>query len=253
MRVLSVLLVVSCSAEGVYSVSGGRYLVVEPPRGAEPMPALVMLHGHRGVPTTFTEDAETLAAAAAAGVLLVAPVGEDKLWSAPHSPQEDGRDDVAFLAAVLDDVSERWPVSSVWLGGSSQGAAMAASHAVLSGMKLDGLVALSGGFWDPIPSECPASSPPVTHSHGEADTTWPLSGRTLYGSYTQSAIADDIDYWLACAQCEDTPEVVEDGPLTCTVWSSCASGGPVRFCVHDGGHGRRAGWAERQLGWLQSL
>lgn len=253
MRTTTAGLLASCSAEGGYTVSGGRYHVVEPPGQPSSLPALVMLHGHMGAPTTFTEDAETLSAASAVGALLVAPVGKDRLWSAPHSPQEDGRDDIAFLAAVLEDVAAHWPVSSVWLGGSSQGAAMAESYAALSGEGLDGLVALSGGFWDPIPADCPASAPPVTHSHGTSDTTWPLSGRTLYGRYTQSAIADDVGYWRACAQCDDASEVVMDGPLTCTVWSSCAAGGPVRFCVHDGGHGRRTGWASRQLGWLESL
>ena len=83
--------------------------------------------------------------------------------------------------------------------------------------------------------------------------TPPLEGRYLFEDHTQAPIAEDIAYWRTCAQCSDTSEIITDGPLTCEVWSDCAAGGPVRFCLHDGGHGQRTGWAARQLDWLTTL
>lgn len=247
------LMLLGCVSDGFFRIDGGEYQVVFPDNSSNVSAALLMLHGHQGAPAAFVESAETVSAITQRNVLLVAPAGEGGNWSAPHSPQEDGRDDLAFLDDVLADVQQRWAPPVVWIGGSSQGAAMAESHTALRGGQVQGVVALSGGFWSPVPKTCPSQVPPITHSHGTQDTTWPLDGRTLYGAYTQAPIAEDIAFWRTCAQCSDESTEQVDGPLTCTVWSTCERGGPVRFCVHDGGHGRQSGWAERQLDWLMSL
>jgi polyhydroxybutyrate depolymerase len=82
----------------------------------------------------------------------------------------------------------------------------------------------------------------VRHVHGAADETWPLEGRS-FGAARQGSVEDELDLWIEVHGCApDATETFEEGPLTCTRWTDCASGQPVEDCRHDGGHQRPDDW-----------
>jgi polyhydroxybutyrate depolymerase len=112
-----------------------------------------------------------------------------------------------------------------------------------------GVVPLSGTFWEPLPADCGSSALPIRHVHGTEDPMWPLEGRQFSSTTAQGDVREGVAIWRGQNGCSEESESYTDGPLACTRWTGC-DGGAVELCMHDGGHVRRGGWAERMLRWL---
>lgn len=253
-------ILLACGTPQDTGTPGADYLLYEPADwdGSSPLAIMMLIHGYSGSPeSTATE--ETIAQVSDQGMLLVVPRGQEGSWSSTHSPSDGMRDDVAFLSGVLDRVAQDFPVDGVFAVGFSQGASMVEDFAWKAPERVTGAAPISGGFWLPVPKtpgECPSGPiPPISHTHGTNDATWPMEGRSLDadGTFTQAPLDENLAFWRACGGCEDASETFENGVLNCERWNDCANGGPVQVCLHDGGHGKRSGWVERQTEWFRTI
>lgn len=170
-----------CGEEEACEVDAGRYYAVAPAGwdGETKLPVLVLAHGYQGSPEGFLRSPGVTGPASDFGVLLVLPEGMDATWSVSNTGLiENGRDEVAFIGAVLDDVETRWPVdtSRVYMSGFSLGASLTYDIACQMGDRFAAAAPTAGGLWDPMPATCPSAPLPLCHIHGNNDITWPIEG-----------------------------------------------------------------------------
>ncbi len=246
----------SCGPDAPCRVDDGEYLAWLPADwdGRTPLPVLAWFHGHGG----RADEGGAVALRELVdphGFLLVAPQGAADTWNVTNVEgfSASQRDEVAFLDAVLADVADRWPLSphQRLAAGSSQGASVAEVLACERPDDWTATAAVSGTFWVPQPADCGGGPRPVRHVHGDADTTWPRAGRAI-GPARQGDVDEAVAMWRAHDACTEETETFTDGPLTCTRWTDCAGGVVVEDCRHDGGHSRRAGFADRLVDWWKA-
>lgn len=237
-------------------VDGGSYQVRKPggEDGAEPMPLLLFLHGYRGSAAAVLSDPAIAPVAARAGMLLVAPEGRNATWSHVGSPSR-ARDDVAFLRAVVADVKRRWPVDPrlVVAAGFSQGGSMVWDLACYGAAGFTAFLPFSGGFWEPLPTSCPAGPVNLRHVHGTADPVVPMTGRTIRNVFRQGDVLRGMAVWRRVDRCHEHPDRTDRAEgLTCETWSSCAEG-TLQLCLYPGGHDMEAAWLVEGLAWARGL
>lgn len=226
-------------------VDGGQYLAFPPPGARGPVPLVLAMHG-AGSEAASIASSRHVQAANDAGVLLVAPEGEDGGWQVVpgFSFSDDPRDDIAWLDAVRTDALDRFgadPDRTISTGFSI-GASMSLLIACDAPEAWTVFYPTGGSFWEPQPADCGSPVRPVRHVHGEADETWPVEGRS-FGAAQQGSVDDEMALWTNVHGCDPgATEVHEDGPLTCTRWTDCRTGQPVEDCRHDGGHQRPDDW-----------
>ena len=160
----------------------GQYRTMPPPGwdGKRPLPLLLFLHGWQSSAEATLADADVTGPSGRQGFLLVAPDGLGKSWHF-RGNNAGGRDDIAFLRAVLADVETRFPIDRhlVVAGGFSIGASMVWDLACHASSGFSAFLPLSGGFWEPMPDHCTAGPVNLRQTHGMADATFPLSGRPI--------------------------------------------------------------------------
>lgn len=168
-------------------------LVREPPQGVEPACALIMLHGMGVSATDFETFNEELAAYGGPAVKLylpqapripitannhfVAPAWFDILSSDfnSHEDVEGIRNMVMRISQIIGRVmNEGFAPNRIFLGGFSQGAAMALAAGLRQPVTLGGILALSGYLplekRLPIEINAKARQTPVFIGHGAFDS-----------------------------------------------------------------------------------
>lgn len=243
-----------CNDAGTcYEVEGGRYYAQAPEGwdGEAALPVVLHYHGYGGtglgaLTSSVIQDMR------ARGYLVVTPDGLDNSWAHVGSPSK-ARDELAFFDAVWADVKARWPLDEDLrlATGFSQGGSMAWDIACYRGDRFTAFMPTSGAFWEPLPELCDT---PMTlmHTHGTSDSTVPMSGRPI-GNSMQGDVLEGVAVLRATKQCPEDPDLVEPvGETECQVWTSCALGGELRLCLHDGGHSRPAGWLEQAFDWAEA-
>jgi polyhydroxybutyrate depolymerase len=144
-------------------------------------------------------------------------------------------DDVAFIAALVSDVTHRVAVDPgrVYATGMSNGAMM--SYTLACRTDLFAAIAPVAGT---LLADCAEPGPvSVLHIHGTADTHVLFGGGRGVGPAQVEGppIADVIDRWRQIDDCADA-SVTKVGPVERSV-SSCASGRAVELVTIDGaGH-----------------
>jgi polyhydroxybutyrate depolymerase len=235
----------------------GTFHVALPPgwNGHSPMKLLIFLHGYGANGQDMVADADVGGVAAKLGFMLVAPDGRGTSWAGTGMPgaaaPDGGRDDVAFLHAVLRDVEKRWPIdrSMVVLGGFSIGGSMTWQIACHAPRGFTAFLPMSGGFWLPMPAHCVA---PVAlrHLHGSDDKVVPLAGRVMLRRFHMGDIDQGLGIFRATDRCTAPARAFSDpGHEHCTEWAGCAAGGAVAVCLHPGGHEMRGDWMTAGLHW----
>jgi polyhydroxybutyrate depolymerase len=168
-----------------------HYLAHVPDGGPTPRPAVVMLHG-AGATSAWTRDETGWDTAAdRAGFVVAYPDGvargparpptflaNPQVWNAGTGLRVStagGHNDVAFLAAVLDDLARRTPIDPrrVYVTGFSNGAAMTFR---LAAELSDRIAAVA-----PVAGYCPVTPPPTRpvptlYLVGTDDPLVPLAG-----------------------------------------------------------------------------
>ncbi|TFV64648.1 UNVERIFIED_ORG: phospholipase [Bacillus sp. AZ43] len=164
--------------------AGAEVLLAVPPGLVDVRPLLVFFHGAGG--SAAGSVALVGEAAAAAGVLLLAPTSVASTWDLIAGGL--GRD-VAVLDAALAGV--RAPVSRLAVGGFSDGASYALSLGLANGDLFDEVLAFSPGFAAP-PSV--RGRPRIRVFHGAQDRVLPVErcGRRVARDLT--AAGYDVAY-----------------------------------------------------------
>lgn len=240
------------------TLPGGVYHAAAPPDwdGLSPLRLLLFLHGWRNQGSEMIGDPHIADTAHRLGFLLVAPDGQDdpggRSWGHVGSPHQ-GRDDLAFLLAVVADAERRWPIDrrTVIAAGFSIGASMTWDLACYAAPHFTAFLPMSGGFWDPLPAACKSGPVVLRQTHGLHDSMFPINGRPiLNGRFRQGDVLRGMERWRAEDQCAPQADAADiEGALTCTRWSTCAAGGEVELCLHDGDHVMSAEMLDAGLRW----
>lgn len=241
----------TCGPETPCEVDGGEYRIWTPPGAdaAKPIGAIVYFHGYGSRATATMRFKSLMMTAKELGVALIAPDGPKKSWSFPNAPW-DRRDELAFMNRVLDDALARFPIDPTRLmsSGFSIGGSMSWYMACYVGERFAGHTPIAGTFWRPHPEACPGPDPFISHVHGTADKTFPLTGRLIRNTLQQGNTHEAVAYFRERDGNVPVIEGYQDGKLDCSN-TATADGGAVELCLHDGGHSVRGEWIKR--GWMR--
>jgi len=248
--------------EGECPTAHGSYRLVLPPSEGGPAPAVVFLHGYGGSSGGVMKNADMIRALAERGYALVAPEGqptpgrETRLnWSVRDGRSME-RDDLAFLAEVLDDAAQHGiDRTRILMAGISRGGSMVWDVACHAPEMVRAYAPIAGAFWEPMPERCQG---PVDlfHTHGWTDRTVPIEGRAVAGgtrtqgdAFVSLRILRDA---LGCnPQMPDAAPMEAGGNLWLREWTHCPEG-RIDLMLHPGGHSVPPGWLSRALDWFEA-
>jgi len=239
-----------------FEVPDGYYRAAPPPDwdGASPLALIVYFHGWNASPEGTFRNRAMLNAAHRRGALFVAPYARTGYWRQIGAGRaEGGRDEAAYIRAVMADVRRRWPIDArrTLASGFSRGASMVWNVACYTGDLFAGYAPIAGGFWGSTPDDCPSGPVNLRHIHGLADDVVAFD---KVGIYNSMPIPDGLALYRRINGCT-TPAGAgtEHSKLRCEIRSGCASGRAIELCLHDGGHSIPAEWVAEGLDWLDGL
>ncbi|MEO1490602.1 MAG: alpha/beta fold hydrolase [Pseudomonadota bacterium] len=241
--------------------TGGYRIAV--PEGVDAPPALLWLHGWGGSANGVMKNTGWIERLGARGYALIAPDGKitstrynNKNW-AVNDGRTYERDDLVFLAQVVDDAVARFGIDRdrILLGGFSRGGSMVWDVACRTPDLARAYASVAGAFWEPIHEDC-AAPVDLYHVHGWTDRVVPLEGRPLAeGTMLQGDVFQSLYILRATNGCANRqPEaapVDEEKGLWRRIWSDCTSG-QIDFELHPGGHAIPAGWLDRAVDWFEA-
>ena len=237
--------------------AASEYRVSPPPGwdGKKPIGAFVFVHGHRSNAAEMIQYTELVEAVHSFGFMLVTPQGLGDTWSTPGSPGAGRRDEVAYMARLLDDLTQRFPIDSKRIVGSgfSQGASVIWEIACKGDGRFAAFVPVAGVWWQPMPVDCTAPARPMLHIHGTADRVMPMAGRTLR-DWRQGDVLQAFATMKRVNACPVEPTRSEQkGVLNCAMSETCGSGKPLALCLHDGDHHTNPAWFKAVQEWLMQV
>jgi polyhydroxybutyrate depolymerase len=238
---------------------GGEYRVYPPAGwdGKTAVGAFVFVHGHRSSAAEMINYKELSEAVHALGFMLVAPQGLGDSWSTPGSPGDGRRDELAFMAAMLDDLEKRFPIDRARLvaSGFSQGASVVWEIACKGDGRFAAFLPVAGVWWQPMPTACPAPPRPMLHIHGINDPVMPMGGRNLRDRWKQGDVSIAVATMRVVNGCQIDGKRRSDqrGNLTCMFEDGCSSGKPVALCLHPGDHHTNPVWFMQVADWLKAV
>ena len=160
-------------------------LHVPPGAGPEPAPLVVELHGRGIGAARFDQMTGFRALSDEAGFVLAMPSAIGEIWNDGRNPAglPDRPDDVGFLIAMIDQVSDRVAIDPdrVHLVGMSNGATMAARLVFEHADRFAALAQVAGTAAVATISR-PARPVPIIQIHGAEDTVAPYAGGTRRGT-----------------------------------------------------------------------
>jgi len=182
--------------------------------GSRAVPLVMVLHGYgaAGLPQSVYFGLPNLANRE--GFLLAYPDGTvdgvgRRFWRASRACCDFGNtgvDDVAYLNAVLDDVTARYRVDPdrIYLVGHSNGGFMAHRMACSASSRIAAIVSLAGatGVDDDYPCT-PTSAVSVLQIHGTTDATVQYTGGMLVpgAMYSYPSARASVERWRTLSQC----------------------------------------------------
>ena len=230
----------------------GHYLAALPSNwdGKTPLALVLFMHGYGESAAKVMAEPGLAAAATGQGALFIAAEGIDGGWTFRGGPRS-GRDDIAFLHAVVDDAEQRWPIDRqrVVASGFSIGASMVWELACHAPLGFTAFLPVAGTFWEPYPETCEGSSVALRQVHGYNDHTFPLAGRRIGLLWHQGNTARGFEILRQLDHCSEQPDgMTMDGRLKCSNWSTCGSG-RLQLCLHSGDHEIDPAWLADGLQW----
>lgn len=219
------------------------YLLHVPERLPEgPVPVVLALHGAAMNGPLMAWFTGLHRKADEAGFVAVYPNGTGRgtflVWNAGGFGNAAGRpDDVAFIAAALDDLATVVSVDPrrVYACGLSNGGMMCYRLAAELPERIAAVAPVAGGLMVPLPQD-PGRPVPLIHFHGTRDTLVPYGdgGRVAGG-------APSARRWATLVGCDPEPEkeplTPADTalPVTLERWANGRDGTEVVLVTVDGG------------------
>ena len=245
------------------------YVVALPaqPKPGASLPLVVVLHGAGGNGLAALQKYRWDTRAEAGEFVAVAPDAEPALLDRPDNfltnPRfwNDGSDrgprghravdDTAFIAALIDRLTARYPVDPrrIYATGFSSGASMTHLLGIELADRLAAIAPVAGKAWL---KTAPRRPVPVLFLVGDKDPLTPLQGgavRLPWGGTQQYPPARDLPKsWARLDRCAEPPEVTSpQAGLTLEAWRSCAGDAEVLFYTVAGLGHEWAGGAGRAL------
>lgn len=248
------------TAQGRCEVALGEYRLALPEGAEGDVPALLYLHGWGGSPEGVMKNRAMRDRLAGRGYALIAPQGMPRRQggNADWGVRDEGqhpRDDLAFLAQVVEDAAMRGvDRDRVLLAGFSRGGSMVWDVACHLPDLARAYAPVSGAFWQPLPDGCEGMVD-LFHTHGWTDRVVPLEGRSVAdGRLTQGDVFASLAILRRANGCDarQPDQAPIEGELWFRSWRDCA-GGSIELMLHPGGHGLPEGWLARALDWFEGL
>lgn len=240
-------------------VDGGYYLAAPPPDwdGASALPLIVYFHGWNSSPEGTFRNRAMVGAAHRRGALFVAPWARGGYWrQIGQGRAEGGRNELAYIRAVMTDVRRRWPIDEdrTLTSGFSRGASMSWNVACYAGDLFAAHAPIAGGFWNSTPPTCPTGPVTMRHTHGLADR---VVAYDEVGIYNSMPIPEGLAMLRGLNGADAEPDRRyrldhPKRPRDCTRWDG-ATGHVLEVCLHPGGHSIPAEWVAEGLDWLDGL
>jgi polyhydroxybutyrate depolymerase len=237
---------------GTYTLTvDGRerhYRVHTPAGGAGGRPVVVFLHGGGGTGELFARVSGMNAVADEGGFVVVYPDGSGRLgdklltWNAGDCcayAKDRDIDDVAFVAALIDDVTRRLRTGEVFVTGFSNGAMMTYRLGCELADRISAIAVVSGAM--NLDTCRPARKLPVLVMHGTADSAVPYDGGPsgaeypTAGTWTNRSVRYAVDFWTKHNACGPTPTETRDAEVTRQTYA-CQEEVTV-YTIDGGGHG----------------
>lgn len=253
---LSVAVGQACGGPGARCmIQNGYYLAAPPPGwdGRTPLPVVVFFHGWNSSPEGMFRNRAMVNGVHRRGALFVVPWAPGGYWRQIGAGRaEGGRDERAYVRALMADVRRRWPVdrAATLASGFSRGASMVWNVACYAGDLFAGFAPIAGGFWNTTPPACPAGPVNMRHIHGLRDRVVAFSEVGIYNSRPipeGMAVLRQTNGAGASAR-----DLGRSGRLRCRRWTG-ARGHVLELCLHDRGHSIPAEWVADGLDWLRGL
>ncbi len=224
-----------------------------------PTPLLILLHGYGATGViqdlyfglTPLSDAQTFLYAYPDGTL---DATGKRFWNATDACCDFGNipvDDVAYVNAIIDDVSARYTVDThrIYVVGHSNGGFMAHRLACDLSSRVAAIVSLAGATWED-PSRCVPTHPiSVLEVHGDADTVVSYTGGRVadfpgIGVFpgARATVAD----WATLEGCPgmlmdtgmrlDLDSSLPGAETEVDRYAGCTRGAVELWTIHGGGH-----------------
>ncbi len=202
--------------------------------------ALIHMHGYRGSAKGMMRNKALRSLANEMGLALIAPKSGGDDWNipgVPANPSSDGKAEIAFFDALLDQTVAQHGVPSdhIYASGFSAGGMMTWNLACERGSRFAGFIPISGTFWAPVPAECPDIGRHMVHIHGLSDRIVPLGGRPIRTTH-QGDVPTALRLFAAGGETDNERGFQPD--LTCTDYD-LTKPRSLSFCTHPGGHSIR--------------
>lgn len=230
-----------------------RYMVHAPPgSGDQPMPAVVILHGHGGTPFQMESYIGFDAVADREGFIAVYPEGNERYWSdvrftdQREITKEQAAADVAFLNVLADDlVSKGLAVKGqIFLTGVSNGGFMVTTMACLSPRKFAAFAPVVATAPELAREMCsPKTAHPMLIMNGTADpmTLWEAE-RSQHVGYMGGD--EFFTFWSALNGCQGREETAlpdkdpaDSSDVVKVAATGCKPGGDTElYRIQGGGH-----------------
>lgn len=210
--------------------------------GATPVGVVVYAHGYKGSAAAVMRNSSLGKVVSDLGLALIALKSAGDDWAIPGAPMDmdaTGAEELAYVDAVLDDASARFPIDRERLmaTGFSAGGMMVWTLICHRSEQFAVFAPIAGTFWAPEPETCDTPSASVIHIHGDADRIVPLEGRPI-AETNQGNVHKVLDMYAEYGGYADPVETTI-GILDCTRRANGAAD-ILTFCLFEGGHSFRS-------------
>lgn len=245
---------------GRLSVAGieRTYLLHVPPPydPSRPVALVLALHGGHGNAAKMEQFTGLSALADREGFLVAYPEAVEGNWNdgrgiEDYRSQREGIDDVAFLTALIHDLTQTWSVamSRVYITGVSNGAMMSLHMACEAAGEISAAAAVVGSLPEDLAPACRPSRPiPILMINGTDDPLVPWEGGYVHFRKRKLgrvlSVPAAVEFWRAANGCTGAPEVTEipdrfdDGThVLRSIYTDCRNRARVTFYeIRGGGH-----------------